>query len=328
MMRGMRLRLQSALRIPANSMSSEIRKDYIQEKYVIIAPRRGERPYDISKEAAPRIRKARVCAFCPEHPDHPAGLYSLPEDVALWKIKVAANKYPAVSLDNEKAYGVQEVVIETPEHAKDLEELPSEHIGDLLRVYAARTGEITKNDKIEYVLIFKNQGGKAGASLEHAHSQIFATAFIPPHLIDKSLLSQKYKLERGSCVYCDVIAREEAEGSRLIHKDADVIAFCPYASMYNYEVWVMPIRHLDNITLLNDEERLAWAAILKKALAKIVALGLDYNYYFHQVVNDEDQHFYMKITPRGSTWAGVEIGSGVVINPVAPEDAARCLKEV
>jgi UDPglucose--hexose-1-phosphate uridylyltransferase len=213
-------------------------------------------------------------------------------------------------------------VIETPVHDSDLEHLSANHIADLLAVYAVRTVEITKNDKIEYVLIFKNQGGKAGASLEHAHSQIFATDFIPPHLIDKSVRAQKYKLKHGTCVYCDTIKKEQV-GERLLYKDSHVIAFCPYASMYNYEVWVMPVRHLDNITLLNGDERIAWAVILKRVLAKIVALGLDYNFYFHQVVNDEEQHFYMKITPRGSTWAGVEIGSGVVINPVAPEDAAR-----
>lgn len=303
-------------------MRSELRKDYIQEKYVIIAPRRATRPRDVVKIAEEHTRKAKVCAFCPEHPDHPAGLYcEFEKNGGLWQIKVAANKYPAVSLDNDKAYGTQEVVIETKSHFHDLEQLAESHIAKLLLVYAHRTVAITKNNKIEYVLIFKNQGGKAGASLEHAHSQIFATNFIPPQLIEKSLRAQEYKLKHGSCVYCDTIKKEQ-EGERLIYKDEYVIAFCPFASMYNYEVWIMPMRHLDNITLLSDDERLAWAVILKKVLSKIVLLGLDYNFYFHQVVNDEDQHFYMKVTPRGSTWAGVEIGSGVVINPVSPEDAA------
>ena len=303
-------------------MRSELRKDYIQEKYVIIAPRRADRPQDVLKVVAEHTRKAKVCAFCPEHPDHPSGLYcEFKKNSDAWQIKVVANKYPAVSLDNDKAYGTQEVIIETESHFHDLEQLAESHIAHLLSVYAHRTVAITKNDKIEYVLIFKNQGGKAGASLEHSHSQIFATDFIPPHLIDKSLRAQKYKLKHGSCVYCDTIKKEQ-EGQRLIYKDEYVIAFCPFASMYNYEVWIMPMRHLDNITLLSDDERLAWAVILKKVLSKIVMLGFDYNFYFHQVVNDEDQHFYMKVTPRGSTWAGVEIGSGVVINPVAPEDAA------
>lgn len=315
-------------------MRSELRKDYIQEKFVIIAPRRDERPHDVRVSEPQKVRSAS-CAFDPGHEGHPRGIFCMREngqgeclgtDDPTWRIKVVANKFPSVSLDNPACYGQQEVVIETPDHGVSFEDLSEDHIAHILRVYGERTVEITKNEKIEYVLIFKNQGGRAGASLEHAHSQIFATDFIPPHLIDKSQRVQRYKLERGSCVYCDVIKQEET-GPRLVYKDNEVIAFCPYASMYNYEVWIMPFEHLDNITLLQPTQRIAWARALKRVLPKIVALGLDYNYYFHQVVNDEDQHFYMKITPRGSVWAGVEIGSGVVINPVAPEDAALYFRQ-
>ncbi|MEK9165318.1 MAG: DUF4931 domain-containing protein [Patescibacteria group bacterium] len=308
---------------------SEIRKDYIQEKYVIIAPHRSRRPHDAGKIGY--AKELKTCPFDSNHTEHPTGIYCLtPEGDGVypsdknqpWKIKVVFNKYPAVALDNPKAYGQQEVVIETPDHNQKFEDLPIEHISDLLKVYAARTIEITKNDKIEYIIIFKNQGGSAGASLEHAHSQIFATDFIPPHLVDKSQRVQRYKLERGTCVYCDVISKEQ-NGPRLIYKDSYVIAFCPYASMHNYEAWIMPLRHLDNITLLNGKERLAWARIFQTLVKKLFSIGLDYNYYFHQVVNDEDQHLYVKITPRGPIWAGVEIGSGIVINPVLPEDAAE-----
>ncbi|MCH8275333.1 MAG: S-layer homology domain-containing protein [Armatimonadetes bacterium] len=90
---------------------------------------------------------------------------------------------------------------------------------------------------------------------------------------------------------------------------------------------VLPRRHLDNVTQLTHAEHIAWAKILKKILKKIGKLGLPYNYYFHQVINDEDQHFYMKIIPRGSVWAGVEIGSGVIINPIPPEEAAIYYKK-
>jgi len=97
--------------------------------------------------------------------------------------------------------------------------------------------------------------------------------------------------------------------------------------MHNYEIWLMPKRHIDNITLLTPAERLSFAKILKKILVKINQLGLPYNYYFHQVINDEDQHLYMKITPRGSIWAGVEIGSGLIINPISPEVAAKFYRQ-
>lgn len=300
---------------------SEIRKDYIQDKYVIIAPRRGVRPHEIA-ECVP-IAVPPPCRFCPEKLDLEKQVLEIG---APWTIKVIPNKFPAVSLDNQNAYGVQEVVVETPKHGVHLEDLPDAQVAKLLEVYATRTKTIAQDKKIEYILIFKNSGGPAGASLAHAHSQIFATKFLPPHLLDKSEKVHAYKLRTGRCVYCDVIERER-KSPRRVFEDKQVIAFTPYASMHNYELWILPKRHLDNVTLLNDSERLSWAKILKHALQKITALGLPYNFYFHQVIHDEDQHLYMKITPRGSIWAGVEIGSGLIINPVSPEDAAAYYRE-
>ena len=131
----------------------------------------------------------------------------------------------------------------------------------------------------------------------------------------------EYRLKNGSCVYCDIMTTE-SRGPRRVFVGEHVVAFAPFASMHNYELWILPRRHFDNITDASAAEKREWAKVLKKALAAITALGLPYNYYFHQVIQDKDQHLYMKITPRGSTWAGVEIGSGIIINPVPPEDAA------
>ena len=306
-------------------MHSEIRKDYIQEKYVIIAPRRGKRPTDVERRVAPAI-SAADCTFCPGVVDRGNRILSTVTATRrpgeLWAIKVITNKFPAVTVTNPKAYGRQEVIIETPDHRRETETLSPARVAEIFKVYADRTRIISKDRKIEYILIFKNDGGAAGASLRHTHSQIFASKFLPPHLKDKSQRVQAYKLEHGRCVYCDVIEKEQ-KGPRLIAHDRNVIAFCPWAPMHNYEVWLMPKRHLDNITGLNATERLSFARLLQKVLKKINRLGLSYNYYFHQVIHDEDQHLYLKVTPRGSVWAGVEIGSGLIINPVSPEAAAR-----
>jgi len=306
-------------------MASEIRKDYIQEKYVIIAPRRGLRPHDVERPERIAAVKKTDCVFCPKNVDRIAAVLQTttkpkrPDEP--WAIKVIANKYPAVSKKNSRAYGTQEVVIETPDHRAEIEDLSTARVAEIFSTYAERTKEISKDKKIQYLLIFKNNGGAAGASLEHAHSQIFATEFLPPHLKDKSQRVQAYKLKTGRCVYCDTIKKERT-GPRLVYQDRNVIAFCPWASMHNYEVWLMPKRHLDNVTLLSAIERTSMATALKKILKKINRLALPYNYYFHQVIHDEDQHLYLKITPRGSVWAGVEIGSGLIINPIPPEQAA------
>lgn len=304
---------------------SELRRDYIQEKYVIIAPQRKARPHDLKADKKQLKKTTASCGFCPANLKNIPNLYKKwPHDD--WQIKVIPNIYPAVSLDNESAYGQQEVVIETPDHTKELEQLSVEHLADLLTAYAERTKEISQNPKIDYILIFKNNGGIAGASLEHTHSQIFATQFLPPHILDKSQRQQEYKIKNNSCVYCDVI-KQESKGSRLIYQDEHIIAFAPYASMFNYEVWIMPLKHRDNITELTDAEKLSFAKILKVILQKIGELNLPYNFYFHQIINDKDQHLYMKVIPRGSVWAGVEIGSGLIINPIDPDDAAEFYRQ-
>lgn len=310
-------------------MKPEIRKDYIQEKYVIIAPKRGRRPHDVERPERIEPSQKKECVFCPQNVSRAGkSLLTVKSDSKKhpWLIKVIKNKFPAVSVTNPKAYGRQEVIIETPDHLAEIEDLPTAQVAKILEAYAQRTKAISKDKKIEYILIFKNNGGKAGASLQHAHSQIFATQFLPPHLKDKSQRTQAYKLEHGSCVYCEVI-KKESGGPRAIFEDKNIIAFCPWAPMHNYEVWIMPQRHLDNITVLTQAERLSFAKILKKILAKIEELNLPYNYYFHQVIHDKDQHLYMKITPRGSVWAGVEIGSGLIINPIPPEQAAKFYKK-
>jgi UDPglucose--hexose-1-phosphate uridylyltransferase len=267
-----------------------------------------------------------VCVFCPENISKAGRPVLTIGGKNNWQIKVIKNKFPAVSTTNSKAYGIQEVVIETPNHQKELEDLSPSNVHKIFDAYRKRTETISRNKKIEYILIFKNNGGTAGASLQHSHSQIFATEFLPPHLKDKSQRTQAYKLEHGTCVYCDTI-KKERKGPRLVFEDKNIIAFCPYASMHNYEIWIMPKRHLDNITVLNSAEIKSFTKVLKKVLGKITDLNLPYNYYFHQVIHDRDQHLYMKVTPRGSVWAGVEIGSGLIINPISPEESAKYYKK-
>ncbi|MFA5029821.1 MAG: DUF4931 domain-containing protein [Patescibacteria group bacterium] len=306
-------------------MKSEIRQDYIQNKYVIIAPKRGRRPHDLELPQASISTGEKNCIFCPPKIGQAGRLITtvfLPGKSRGWLIKVIRNKFPAVSKDNPRAYGRQEVVIETPDHLQEVENLSDSHLVKILEIYAERTKIISRYKKIEYILIFKNHGGAAGASLRHAHSQIFATQFLPPHLKDKSQRTRDYKLQNGSCVYCDVLKKEK-RGPRAVFEDKNFLVFCPWAPMHNYEIWLMPKRHVDNISLLTKAEFFSLAKMLKKVLNKINQLNLPYNYYFHQVINDNDQHLYLKVTPRGSVWAGVEIGSGLIVNPISPEEAAR-----
>ncbi|PIV51952.1 hypothetical protein COX67_03060 [Candidatus Falkowbacteria bacterium CG_4_10_14_0_2_um_filter_36_22] len=304
-------------------IKSEIRQAYLLNKYVIITPSRAKRPRDIKEQTI--IKRSRECPFCPGKisPKDIIDVIKINNKPEIYSLK---NIYPAVSLDNNKAYGAQEVIIETSDHLKELANLPEAHIEQVLRMYARRTKKISKNKKINYILCFKNQGSKAGASIVHAHSQVFATEILPPEVAEELKLAKEYKEKNKSCPYCDII-KKETKSPRKIFEDKFIAVFTPYASEYHYEVWLFTKRHLDNITKLNNQEFKSFAKIFKKILLKLHALDLSFNYFLHQAVNDKDQHFYLKIQPRDSVWAGVELGSGLVINSVPPEDAAKYFRK-
>ncbi len=303
-------------------LKSEIRKDYLLNKYVIITPGRALRPRDVKEQTI--IARVADCPFCPEEIDQKNVVDRLegPEG----GIVSVKNIFPAVSLDNKKAYGAQEVIIETPDHQKELHDLSEAQIEQLLRMYAKRTDALSKIKNIEYILCFKNQGSKAGASIVHAHSQVFATDILPPDIKEELTIARSYQSANQTCPYCDII-KKEMKSERKIYEDKFASAFAPFASQYHYEAWVFSKRHLDNITKFNDDEFKSFAKILKKILLKLSQLNFSFNYFLHQIISDSDQHFYLKIQPRDSVWAGVELGSGLVINSMPPEEAAKFYKE-
>lgn len=301
---------------------SEIRKSFIFNKYVIITPGRAARPFDIKKEARTELNPD--CPFCPKN---------IKKKDIIDKIKIKdnqitclKNRFPAVSLDNPKAYGSQEVIIEGQDHQESLADFSLEHIEALLEMYARRTKKLSQNKNIDYILCFKNQGLNAGASLAHAHSQIFATEIVPEDLREEMILAQRHKIKHNRCAYCDII-KMEMKTKRKIYSDKYAVAFAPYASQFHYEAWVITKRHVDNIIDLNHNERKSIAKILKKLAIKMKKRNLSFNYFLHNVVSDKQQHFYIKIQPRDSIWAGVELGSGLVINSVSPEEAAKYYRD-
>lgn len=298
---------------------SEFRKHYYLNKYVLITPKRSVRPRDIHEETI--VHKTVDCGFCPEQIEKGLVLDYLGAK-SRWHVMVLKNKYPAVTISNNKAYGLQEVIIETPEHGVGMGQLSIEQIELVLEMYIKRAKAIARNKKIKYLLIFKNSGSKAGASLHHAHSQIFATELLPPVVLENLAEAKKYLSRKGICPLCAVI-KKEAKSKRLIMENKEIIAIAPFASEYHYEVWLMTKRHVDNIADLNVRELKSLAVGMKQILGKLHNLGLSYNFAFEQVINDKEQHFCLRIQPRDSVWAGVEMNSGLIINSVPPEEAAK-----
>lgn len=298
---------------------SEIRKDYLLDKYVIITPGRALRPRDIKEQTV--IERTKPCPFCPEKIVKKNIVDKIGAGKS-WDVLALKNIFPAVTLKNKKAYGAQEVIVEARNHIVELAELPEIHIKKVLEMYARRTRGLEKVKNINYVLCFKNQGSKAGASIVHAHSQVFATNVLPPDVEKELEIARKYRDKNGTCPYCDII-KKEMRSSRKIFEDKNITSFAPFASQFHYESWIFPKRHIDNISKLTAEEFKSLSKILKKILLKLYTLDLSYNLFLHQIVFEKNQHLSIKIQPRASVWAGVELGSGMVINSVPPEEAAK-----
>ncbi len=320
----------------------EIRKDPVFGRWVIIASERGLRPNEFRPAAGGGA--GHVCPFCPGSEDlTPPSIYTLPAAGGGWRLRVVRNKYPALVsegspdsrrdgiYDSMDGMGFHEVVIETPEHGLTLERMPAEAVADVIRTFMLRVREIKKDPRIKYVMIFKNHGRNAGASLQHPHSQIIAMPMAPLRVQQEIDGAADYLTERGTCVFCDIVREETAFKKRIVAGNADFLAVAPYASRFSFETWILPRSHSSHFEDMPETLAPALAEVLKTALGKLSAsLGdLSYNLIVHTMpVQDpaaEHYHWHIEIMPKLSHVAGFEWGTGFYINAVSPEEAAEIL---
>ncbi len=301
----------------------ELRKDYILDRWVIIATERGQRPHQFKQLG--EMSEAKDF-FAPGN-EHlcPPEIYRKEKNSG-WQIRVFPNKFPAVKpegtsiikTDNKfytysDAFGKHEVIVETPDN-RQMWDLSVAEIKDVLEVYKLRVNEILKIPGIRYVCIFKNHKKEAGTSIIHSHSQVIAYDNVPRVVQEKIQASKRY----DSCPYCEIIQREK-DSRRRCFENANFIAFTPYASRFPFEMLILPKDHKRNLDELDLGEL---ADIMKKVLVKLRELNAPYNYILHYSPADENLHFQIEVLPRLTTWAGFEY-SGTVINPMPPEKAAE-----
>jgi len=298
---------------------SEIRKDYFKDEYVIIAPKRAKRP----KKADKPVDDEKSCYFCPANFKDEIITYTDNNADGEWEILSVINKFAALSTDNPRAYGQAEVIIETRRHGLDINEFSVDHIVRIFDAYIDRYEYLRNMDSIKHVIIFKNEGGsKAGASIAHTHSQIMALPILPPKVQAEACAYNKYRLDKSSCPYCDII-KEETGKPRVIWEDENLFVLAPYASDSPYGAWFIPKRHIRTIAELNHAEKESFAKAIKVVLGVLDELGISYNYFVENAVNSEDYHMHIKLAPRPNVWAGLELGTGVIINAISPEYAAQ-----
>lgn len=292
----------------------EIRKDYILDRYVIIAEKRKLRPREFIHKEEPDEQK--ICFFCPGNEKLTPKEIGRVEKKGKWQVRWFSNKFPFLD-KKSKAYGYHEVIVETPEHKKQLWDLSKDEIKIILKVYALKIKELSKENKIKYISIFKNHGREGGTSILHSHTQVAAIDYVPNSVLDEI----KYGYKNRKCLYCSIV-KKEAKSKRKVFENKTFTAFCPYASRFNFEIWVFPKQHIDSIASLNEEQFSDLSEILKKALVKLRELNASYNFYIHYAPKGKKLHLHIEIIPRIANWGGFEFSTGTIINSVSPEKAA------
>ncbi|MBC7334446.1 MAG: galactose-1-phosphate uridylyltransferase [Actinobacteria bacterium] len=333
-----------------------IRQDLATRDWTIFSTERSKRPKDFRHEEGKLGSKGKCkdeyvesCPFCKgnEHMT-PRELFSIRED-GEWLVRVVLNKYPALEIKNfcgpvtrhikgpylsMDGIGSHEVIIESPRHNDDLATMDRRNLENVLLTYWHRSVDLSKNEDYQLIIIFRNHGIEAGTSLEHPHSQLIATPFVPGYVRNKLYESQRYFDNFGRCPYCDMIDYELKDRERLVYEDEKYVAFTPYASVVPYNILVLPKKHQANFVEASEEEIRDLASVFKVVLAKLYYLldNPDYNYVIDSSPTDKSgerhYHWHIEILPRLTTRAGFEIGSGVTINFIFPEDCARHLREV
>jgi UDPglucose--hexose-1-phosphate uridylyltransferase len=323
----------------------ELRKDPVVERWVIIATERARRPMDFQPETVPP-RGPAGCPFCPGNEDQtpPEVFRSGRSQDGPWSVRVIPNRFPALHADGEvtatgvgiydriEGVGAHEVVVESPEHFAGLHTLPPEHVGEVLLAYRERLVALKRDPRFEYVLIFKNHGMAAGASLEHPHSQLIATPILPELVAEELAGAARYFRMKERCVWCDIVRQERRDGSRLVLEEDGVVAVAPFAPRFPYETWVLPTTHQASFETLALNEIDAVARLLRELLARFARLFGDppYNFALHtsplREAEPEHFHWHLEVMPKLTRLAGFELGTGFFINPTPPEDAARFLR--
>ena len=328
----------------------ELRKDPVTGRWVIISTERQKRPNTFQVQPAEALGRDH-CPFC-------AGRESLtpPEVLAYrhngsspngpgWDLRVVPNKFPALKVeggleregegmfDRMNGVGAHEVIIETPDHEKTLASMSEAEIERVLYAFRDRIQDLKRDRRFRYILIFKNHGAAAGATLEHTHSQLIALPIVPDFVREEIDGARRHFTAKERCVFCDIIRQEVSAGTRVILESADLVALAPYAPRFPFETWLLPRHHSSRFEEAPRHEYDGLARALKSVLMRMdrTLERPAYNLIVHtSPFTDETAdyyHWHIEVIPKLTKIAGFEWGTGFYINPTAPEEAARVLRD-
>ena len=328
---------------------SELRQNRITRDWVILATERAGRP---DAFARPERLTVSLPAYDPQCPFCPGNEHLSMLDTeriraeSTWKVRALPNKYPALSADGERVrtahglnrsmsgFGIHEVIIEHPRHDTAMALLSVPDVAAILTMYRMRYAAIRKDSRVEAIVIFKNHGEAAGTSIVHPHSQIAATPIVPSQIRTRIEEAIRFLDDHGECLFCRTMNDEMEAKERIIVETAHFVAFHPYAALSPFHTWIFPKRHMSSFDDTSDAEIVDLALTLKSFLGKLYhGLGNpDFNLSIRSIPtsdrNTEYFHWYLAVIPRVSRTAGFEMGSGMFINTVLPEESAAFLRKI
>jgi UDPglucose--hexose-1-phosphate uridylyltransferase len=328
---------------------SELRKDPVVERWVIIASERSKRPH--ANHTRTESDRDEPCPFCAgrEGKTPPEVLAfrdpTSPANTPGWRVRVVPNKYPAlatlgnISQPTDSPYvaqsgvGAHEVIIESPQHCLSMAELAEGQIEDVLRAYRERVISLENDQRWKSILIYKNEGSAAGATLEHVHSQLLALPIVPGEIDQEWRALKAHDDATTRCLYCEMVDREREDRRRVVLESAAFLGFCPFASRFPFEIWLMPKKHSPSFEAVANDELRQLAIMLRQSLHRLAGIvNAPLNYVIHSAPLREPKreryHWHLEVLPRITKIAGFELASGYYINTVAPEIAARQLRDL
>ncbi len=321
----------------------ELRKDPITRSWVVVGHREGA------------TESAIGCPFCPAKADTQPYLLRLPAQ-SPWQVMVLPQLDPLYRVEGEpgrkadgiydtmRAVGADEIVIETPEHDRKLEELGEDQILLVMEAWRQRVQDLKHDLRFKYVSVFKNYGALAAQEGSHAHSQVTATTFVPRRILYELRAAREWYAEKERCVFCDIVKQEERQGKRIVDTQGEYVAFCPYASRVPFEIWLLNRKH----NYLFEQPRPGsnrrnLAALLRRVLLRLRQAAPAYHLVVHTSPNTthpkgqlsnywntiaEDYHWHIEILPIVGSGSKSYSIKEVYFNSLVPEQAAERLRQL
>lgn len=339
----------------------ELRRDPVVGYWTIISTERGRRPVEYRPKGSEE--EGRECPFCEGKESQTTAEIDVirkpgtPPDKPGWEVRTILSKLPVLTPISQGAerygsgmydlmdgVGQHEVIVESPKHKNDLDELSVSEIEKVIRVYVRRFQSLERDGRFEYSLLFKNHGHVSGSLkdiIRHSRSQIISMPITPKRVKEELQSAKNYYDRRERCVFCDILKQEVHDASRIVVETDSFLCFSPFASRSPFEMWILPKKHSADFGRLDEKVFGELAGLLKTALSKLRVLLDDppFNLILHTapfrdgkkhhqwLSVDENYHWYLQISPRLTKSAGFEWGTGVYINPTPPEEAALLLRE-